>query len=124
MTTLTLPNVANSLRELLGTRGASAPRKPPVRVCFLIDELANAGTETQLLALIRHLHRGRVEKAPATLRQERFHLAAKRFVVRARLVQERGTLCGGHVERLEIQTLDPLPPFRSHGVLWLFALCL
>jgi glycosyltransferase involved in cell wall biosynthesis len=32
-----------------------------VRVCFLIDELARAGTETQLLALIRHLDRQRVE---------------------------------------------------------------
>lgn len=32
----------------------------PVRVCFLIDELATAGTETQLLALIRHLDRSRV----------------------------------------------------------------
>jgi glycosyltransferase involved in cell wall biosynthesis len=35
-----------------------APR--PVRVCFLIDELAPAGTEIQLLALIRHLDRRRV----------------------------------------------------------------
>ncbi|HVS37576.1 MAG TPA: glycosyltransferase [Gemmataceae bacterium] len=33
----------------------------PVRVCFLIDELAAAGTETQLLALIRRLDRGRVQ---------------------------------------------------------------
>ena len=32
----------------------------PVRVCFLIDELAPAGTETQLLALIRRLDRRRV----------------------------------------------------------------
>jgi glycosyltransferase involved in cell wall biosynthesis len=31
-----------------------------VRVCFLIDELATAGTETQLLALLRHLDRRRV----------------------------------------------------------------
>jgi glycosyltransferase involved in cell wall biosynthesis len=31
-----------------------------VRVCFLIDELAAAGTEMQLLALIRHLDRRRV----------------------------------------------------------------
>src|SRR5579883_831208 len=36
----------------------AAPR--PVRVCFLIDELAPAGTEIQLLALIRHLDRRRV----------------------------------------------------------------
>lgn len=32
----------------------------PIRVCFLIDELATAGTETQLLALIRQLDRSRV----------------------------------------------------------------
>jgi glycosyltransferase involved in cell wall biosynthesis len=34
--------------------------RAPVRVCFLIDELAVAGTETQLLALIRHVDRRRV----------------------------------------------------------------
>lgn len=39
-------------------RGAVLPR--PVRVCFVIDELAPAGTENQLLALIRHLDRRRV----------------------------------------------------------------
>jgi glycosyltransferase involved in cell wall biosynthesis len=48
---------------------ARADRAPPppspcgegkkIRICFLIDELATAGTETQLLALIRHLDRGR-----------------------------------------------------------------
>src|SRR5258708_12758443 len=32
----------------------------PIRVCFLIDELAVAGTETQLLALIRSLDRSRI----------------------------------------------------------------
>jgi glycosyltransferase involved in cell wall biosynthesis len=32
----------------------------PVRVCFLIDELGRAGTETQLVALIRALDRRRV----------------------------------------------------------------
>lgn len=37
---------------------ADSPRS--VRVCFVIDELAPAGTETQLLALIRHLDRRRV----------------------------------------------------------------
>jgi glycosyltransferase involved in cell wall biosynthesis len=36
------------------------PPHDPVRVCFLIDELAVAGTETQLLALIRNLDRTRV----------------------------------------------------------------
>ncbi len=33
----------------------------PSRVCFLIDRLSNAGTESQLLALIRHVDRARVE---------------------------------------------------------------
>lgn len=33
----------------------------PVRVCFLIDRLSRAGTETQLLALIRTLDQTRVE---------------------------------------------------------------
>ncbi len=37
----------------------SRPRRP-VRVCFMIDSLRPAGTETQLLALIRHLDRSRV----------------------------------------------------------------
>src|SRR5579875_3020105 len=39
-------------------RRAASPR--PVRVCFVIDELALAGTESQLLALIRHLDRHRI----------------------------------------------------------------
>ena len=33
----------------------------PIRVCFVIDELSRAGTESQLLALIRHVDRGRIE---------------------------------------------------------------
>ena len=33
----------------------------PVRVCFLIDRLATAGTESQLVALIRHVDRSRIE---------------------------------------------------------------
>jgi glycosyltransferase involved in cell wall biosynthesis len=33
----------------------------PVRVCFVIDRLSRAGTETQLLALVKALDRGRVE---------------------------------------------------------------
>jgi glycosyltransferase involved in cell wall biosynthesis len=41
---------------------------PPVRVCFLIDELARAGTETQLLALIRHLDRSRIQPYLVLLR--------------------------------------------------------
>src|SRR5262245_60100399 len=33
----------------------------PVRVCFMIDRLSRAGTESQLLALIRELDRARVQ---------------------------------------------------------------
>ena len=44
------------------------PMTPPVRVCFLIDELATAGTETQLLALVRHLDRSRVSPHLVLLR--------------------------------------------------------
>jgi L-malate glycosyltransferase len=36
-------------------------RDGPVRACFLIDRLSRAGTETQLLALIRSLDRARVQ---------------------------------------------------------------
>src|SRR5258708_721872 len=43
---------------------AALPYRPvsdrPVSVCFVIDRLSRAGTETQLLALIRHLDRSRV----------------------------------------------------------------
>lgn len=39
-----------------------------MRICFLIDELAVAGTETQLLALLRHLDRSRFEPYLALLR--------------------------------------------------------
>ncbi|MFL5242849.1 MAG: glycosyltransferase [Gemmataceae bacterium] len=42
----------------------------PIRVCFLIDELAAAGTETQLLALIRRLDRRRVQPFLCLLRGE------------------------------------------------------
>jgi L-malate glycosyltransferase len=54
MTTLTSPPV------LPRPPADCAPAARPVRVCFLIDELAVAGTETQLLALIRHIDRDRV----------------------------------------------------------------
>lgn len=42
----------------------------PVRVCFMIDELTTAGTETQLVALIRHLDRAHVEPYLCLLRGE------------------------------------------------------
>ena len=44
--------------------------RAPVRICFLIDELAVAGTETQLLALVRHLDRSRVTPHLCLLRGE------------------------------------------------------
>lgn len=50
-TTLTLAPPESRLRS----------RHRPIRVCFLIDDLARAGTESQLLALIEHLDRSRVE---------------------------------------------------------------
>jgi L-malate glycosyltransferase len=37
-----------------------APMVEPVRVCFMIDRLSRAGTESQLLALIRELDRSKV----------------------------------------------------------------
>jgi glycosyltransferase involved in cell wall biosynthesis len=62
------------MQQLTPTQAKVAPRQsralarterragaaPPVRVCFVIDELAPAGTESQLLALIRQLDRRRV----------------------------------------------------------------
>jgi len=58
--------------ELAGTTALLAPPPPqpglpakasarPIRVCFLIDQLSTAGTEAQLLALIRHLDPERVQ---------------------------------------------------------------
>jgi glycosyltransferase involved in cell wall biosynthesis len=47
----------------------TSPRRA-VRVCFMIDELGTAGTETQLVALIRHLDRSRVEPYLCLLRGE------------------------------------------------------
>ena len=40
---------------------AAAPVVEPVRVCFMIDRLSRAGTESQLLALIRELDRTQVQ---------------------------------------------------------------
>ena len=39
---------------------ALAPAVDPVRVCFMIDRLSRAGTESQLLALVRELDRAKV----------------------------------------------------------------
>jgi glycosyltransferase involved in cell wall biosynthesis len=46
----------------------AAATKRPVRVCFLIDSLSRAGTETQLLALLHRLDRSRVEPILCLLR--------------------------------------------------------
>jgi L-malate glycosyltransferase len=50
-------------------RPAAAATKP-VRVCFLIDSLSRAGTETQLVALISCLDRSRVEPFLCLLRDD------------------------------------------------------
>lgn len=54
------------MTALLAPRAPVAARRAeppaaPVRVCFMIDRLTRAGTESQLLALIRELDRSRVE---------------------------------------------------------------
>jgi glycosyltransferase involved in cell wall biosynthesis len=63
MRLLTTPEIEVATAEP-GDRPAGRPFRGwprPARVCFLIDELARAGTEMQLLALLRHLDRKRVE---------------------------------------------------------------
>src|SRR5439155_3542005 len=49
-------------------RRATTPRRP-IRVCFMIDELTPAGTETQLVALIRNLNRTHVQPFLCLLRE-------------------------------------------------------
>jgi glycosyltransferase involved in cell wall biosynthesis len=44
----------------MSTKSAQPIPTRPIRVCFMIDKLSTAGTETQLLALIHHLDRSRV----------------------------------------------------------------
>ena len=51
-------------------RPATEVRRP-IRVCFLIDELTTAGTESQLLALIRSVDRTRVQPFLCLLRGDR-----------------------------------------------------
>ncbi len=61
LATRTASHVLAPRPHRISTRAAPAPApRRPVRVCFMIDELNTAGTETQLLALIRHLDRARV----------------------------------------------------------------
>jgi glycosyltransferase involved in cell wall biosynthesis len=57
-----------TLRQTAPRPAAPARASGPVRVCFLIDELAAAGTESQLLALIRRLDRARVRPYLCLLR--------------------------------------------------------
>jgi glycosyltransferase involved in cell wall biosynthesis len=52
----TAPTVRRPSRAVRGVWSGS-----PVRVCYLIDRLNRAGTETQLLALIRNVNRERVQ---------------------------------------------------------------
>src|SRR5262245_60823587 len=58
------------MRALTATAPAAPalPAPRPVRVCYLIDELAAAGTETQLVALIERLDRRRVRPYLVLLR--------------------------------------------------------
>ncbi len=57
-----------ALSDLENLESPSADASAPVRVCFLIDDLAAAGTESQLLALIRRLDRARVRPYLCLLR--------------------------------------------------------
>jgi len=50
-----------------GSAPCGQGKREPVRVCFLIDRLDSAGTETQLLALIGNLNRNLVEPHLALL---------------------------------------------------------
>jgi glycosyltransferase involved in cell wall biosynthesis len=62
MPAVTLERLPAAPPRLAGAAGR------PARVCFLIDDLAAAGTESQLLALIRRLDRRRVEPTLCLLR--------------------------------------------------------
>jgi L-malate glycosyltransferase len=46
----------------------SRPHQRPLRICYLIDELATAGTETQLLALLSNVDRRKVQPYLCLLR--------------------------------------------------------
>lgn len=48
-------------RSALRAPALTAHPTTPVRVCFMIDRLSRAGTETQLLALVRDIDRTKVE---------------------------------------------------------------
>jgi len=60
-TTMTGTETRNHEAPKVGPKLSESPTPRPLRICFLIDRLDTAGTETQLLALIRRLDRSRFE---------------------------------------------------------------
>jgi L-malate glycosyltransferase len=64
-----MPSLTQEKPLLMGARRLAQPMvQRPLRVCYLIDELATAGTETQLVELIRRLDRGKVQPYLCLLR--------------------------------------------------------
>lgn len=59
--------LANPPTATLERPGAACPSRP-LRVCYLIDDLGTGGTEHQLLSLLRHLDRNRVQPRLCILR--------------------------------------------------------
>lgn len=53
--------MASATRQLEVVPRKGGPTARPIRVCYLIDFLGTGGTESQLLALLRHLDRTRVQ---------------------------------------------------------------
>jgi L-malate glycosyltransferase len=53
----------------IGSRRTRRTTRPPIRVCFVIDRLSRAGTESQLLALLEHLDRDRVRPSLCLLNE-------------------------------------------------------
>jgi glycosyltransferase involved in cell wall biosynthesis len=70
MTTAIQPRSRPSLAPIAAVQPMPPAPRRPVRVCFLIDDLNTAGTETQLIALIRELDRTRVQPFLCLLRGE------------------------------------------------------
>ena len=65
MSSLTLEKAA---LDCTARRTVLSASRRPLRVCYLIDELASAGTETQLLALLRGVDRRKVQPYLCLLR--------------------------------------------------------
>lgn len=77
MTPLSLPSVEPARKRLpVPGNGTAATLRRPIRVCFLIDRLSTAGTESQLLSLVRHLDRRRVTPFLCLLRGDDLESAA------------------------------------------------